>query len=89
MQKFLCFVIFVKTLKIQNGRHFWRGKTFWKLGQLLSGGTLWVKNFVRIALSSTVFEIQGCLCFTFLKKIPKFKMATILTSKIFVETWKG
>ena len=32
-------------------------KIFLKLGKLLRRDTLWVKNFVEIALSSTVFEI--------------------------------
>ena len=32
-------------------------KIFWKLGKLLRRNTLRVKNFVEIALSSTVFEI--------------------------------
>ena len=32
-------------------------KIFSKLGKLLRRDTLWVKNFVEIALSSTVFEI--------------------------------
>ena len=32
-------------------------KIFWKLGKLLHRDTLRVKNFVEIALSSTVFEI--------------------------------
>ena len=45
--------------------------SFSKLGQLLSRVTLHVKSFVKIALSSTVFEIQALFCFTFLKK---FKM---------------
>ena len=36
----------------------------------------WDKNFVKIALSSTVFEIQAFLCFAFLKKIQK-KMTAI------------
>ena len=40
--------------------------------------TLWVKHFIKITLSSTVFEIQAFFCFAFLKKIRKFKMATIL-----------
>ena len=30
---------------------------------LLCRHTLWVKNFIEIALSSTVFEIQAFLCF--------------------------
>ena len=32
-------------------------KIFWKLGKLLRRDTLWAKNFVEIALSSTIFEI--------------------------------
>ena len=32
-------------------------KFFWKLGKVLRRDTLRVKNFVEIALSSTVFEI--------------------------------
>ena len=28
---FLCFAIFVKNLKIQNGHHFWRDKIFLKV----------------------------------------------------------
>ena len=27
----LCFAIFGKNLKIQNGRHFWGGANFWKI----------------------------------------------------------
>ena len=187
IQAFLCFAIFVKNFEIQNGRHFWRDKFFWKIGSATqqiypvgqknlskslylawfsrykhfvlcifekklkisnnrlfwwvknslklgkaslhrspvdqkvlarslyvalfsryknfcdfcekfenskwvpflavqnifengvtySRATLWVKNFVKITLSSTVFKIQAFLCFAFLKKIWKFKMATI------------
>ena len=31
-QAFLCFAIFAKNSKIQNGRHFWRDKIFLKTG---------------------------------------------------------
>ena len=34
---------------------------------------LWVKNFVEIALSSTVFEIQAFLCFAIFAKISKIQ----------------
>ena len=51
-----------------GGIHF-----FGKLGQPLSRCTLWVKNFIEIALSSTVFEIQAFLCFVFLKKDSKIQ----------------
>ena len=67
---------------ISDGRKF-----FLKLDQLLRS-TLWVKNFVEIALSSTVFEIPGFLCFAFLKKIRKYKMTTIFGNEIFDETWE-
>ena len=42
-------------------------KIFWKLGKLLRRDTLRVKNFVEIALSSMVFEIQAFLCFPYLE----------------------
>ena len=54
----MCFAIFGKNLKIQNGRHFWGGENFFgKLHRLHSLDTLWVKNSVEIALSLTVSEI--------------------------------
>ena len=31
IKAFLCFAIFAKTLKIQNGFHFWRDKIFFKI----------------------------------------------------------
>ena len=51
----LCFAIFGKNSKIQNGRHFWGGK----LQRLHSLDTLWVENFDEIALSRTVKEIEA------------------------------
>ena len=30
----LCFAIFDKNLKIQNGRHFWGGENFWKIAKI-------------------------------------------------------
>ena len=64
----LCFAIFGKNLKIQNGRHFWGGKIFGKLQRLHSLDTLWVENFDEIALSRTVKEIEANLCFAILGK---------------------
>ena len=57
-------------------------KKFLKLGQLL-------KIFVKIALSSTVSEIQAFLCFGFFFKFENSKWPPFLASEIFVETWKG
>ena len=49
-------------------------KFFWgKLVWLLSRDTLWVKNFVEIALSSRVFEIQAFLCFAIFAKNSKIQ----------------
>ena len=39
------------------------GKIFGKLQRLHSLDTLWVENFDEIALSRTVKEIEGNLCF--------------------------
>ena len=55
----LCFAIFGKNSKIQNGRHFWEGKILGKLQRLHSLDTLWVENFAEIALSRTVKEIEA------------------------------
>ena len=55
----LCFAIFGKNSKIQNGRHFWGGKFFGKLQRLHSLDTLWVENFDEITLSRTVKEIEA------------------------------
>ena len=30
----LCFAIFAKNSKIQNGRHFWGGENFWKIAKI-------------------------------------------------------
>ena len=80
IQEFLCFAIFAKNSKIQNGRHFWRDNFFFKL--VLLREALWVKNFVEIALSCTVFKIQAFLCFTILGE--NLKIAAIFgETKIF------
>ena len=64
----LCFAIFGKNSKIQNGRHFWGGENF-----LHSSDTLWVENFDEIALSRTVKEIEGNLCFAIFGKNSKIQ----------------
>ena len=51
----LCFAIFGKNSKIQNGRHFCGGENFLKIANI----TLWVENFDEIALSRTVKEIEA------------------------------
>ena len=63
---------------------FREGKFFGKLQRLHSLDTLWVENFDEIALSRTVKEIEANLCFAFLTKVRKFKMAAIFgEGKIF------
>ena len=49
---------------------------------------LWVENFDEIALSRTVKEIEGNLCFAIFGKIRKFKMAAILGRGKFFENCK-
>ena len=73
IQAILCFVIFGKNSKIQNGCHFWGGEIFfWKLPIIHSLDTLWVENF-EIALSRTVKEIQAILCFAIFGKNSKIQ----------------
>ena len=80
----LCFAIFGKNLKIQNGRHFRAGEIFFKIAKNTMLKYLWVENFDEIALSRMVKEIEGNLCLPFLAKLRKFKMAAIFgEGKIF------
>ena len=80
----LCFAIFGKNSKIQNGRHFWGGENFLKLQRLHSLDTLWVENFDEIALSRTVKEIEANLCFAiFGKKFENSKWPPFLRNVIF------
>ena len=46
----LCFAIFGKNSKIQNGRHFWGGENFFKNCQ----DTLWVENNAQIPCGSKI-----------------------------------
>ena len=59
----LCFAIFGKNLKIQNCRHFRGGEFFFKIAKNTMLKYLWVENFDEIALSRTVKEKEGNLCF--------------------------
>ena len=69
----LCFAIFGKNSKIQNGRHFWGGENFLKLPRVQSSDTVWVENFDEIALSRTVKEIEANLCFATFDKNSKIQ----------------
>ena len=63
--------------------HFWQkfkmaaifgeGKIFGKLQRVHSLDTLWVENFSEIALSHTVKEIEGNLCFAIFGKNSKIQ----------------
>ena len=50
---------------------FGEGKIFFKLPRVQCSDTLWVENFDEIALSGTVKEIEGNLCFAILGKNSK------------------
>ena len=59
----LCFAIFGKNSKIQNGRHFWGGENFLKIAKITFLTYPVGENFDEIALSRTVKEIEAILCF--------------------------
>ena len=69
----LCFAIFGKNSKNQNGRHFWGGEIFLQTAKITSLDTLWVENFDKIALSRTVKEIEANLCFAIFGKNSKIQ----------------
>ena len=69
----MCFAIFGKNSKIQNGRHFWGGEYFFLIGKSRILDTLWVENFAEIALSRTVKEIEANLCFAIFGKNSKIQ----------------
>ena len=67
----LCFAIFGKNSKIQNGRHFWGGEIFLKIAKSTFVGYPVGENFDEIALSRTVKEIEAILCFAIFGKNSK------------------
>ena len=73
IESILCFAILGKNSKIQNGRHMWEEKNFWKLPRVHCSDTLWVENFDEIALSHTVKEIEANLCFAIFGKNSKIQ----------------
>ena len=62
--------VFAFKAEIQDGRQKWRENDFWEKLKVDSADTLRVKNFVEIALSRSVSEINAFLHF-----MQKFKMA--------------
>ena len=73
IEAILCFAIFGKNSKIQNGRHFWGGENFLKLPRVHCSDTLWVENFDEIALCHTVKETEANWCFAILGKNSKIQ----------------
>ena len=56
IEAYSCFSIFSKTLKIQNGHHFWEKEYFLKIAKRHFLDTLWVENFNEITLFCTVMQ---------------------------------
>ena len=52
---------------------FGEGKIFLKLQRVQCSDTVWVENFDEIALSRTVKEIEGNLCFAIFDKNSKIQ----------------
>ena len=62
--------VFVFNTEIQDGHQKWRENNFCEKSPVDFADTLWVKNFVKTALSRSVSEIN-----MFLRLTQKFKMA--------------
>ena len=69
----LCFAIFGKNSKFQNGRHFWGGENFLKIAKITFLRYPVGENFDDIALSRTVKEIEANLCFAIFGKNSKIQ----------------
>ena len=69
----LCFAIFGKNSKTQNGRHFWGGENFLKIPKITFLRYPVGENFDEIALSRTVKEIEAILCFAIFGKNSKIQ----------------
>ena len=69
----LCFAIFGKNSKIQNGCHFWGGENCLKIAKSTALIFLWVENFDEIALPRMVKEIEANLCFAIFGKNSKIQ----------------
>ena len=59
----LCFSIFGKNLKIQNGHHFWGCENFLKIVKSTLLRYPVGQKFRRVTLSRTVKKIEVNLCF--------------------------
>ena len=68
----LCFAIFGKNSKIQNGRHFWGGEIFLKIAKTTMLRYPVGENFDQIAVSRPVKEIEANLCFAIFGKNSKW-----------------
>ena len=89
IEAILCFAIFGKNSKIQNGRHFWGGENFLKLPRVHCSDTLWVENFDEIALCHTVKEIEANFVFChFWQKFENSKWPPFLGRGKFFENCK-
>ena len=69
----LCFAIFGKNSKIQNGRHFWGGENFLKIVKITFLKYPVGRKFRRNRSSRTVKEIEGNLCFAIFGKHSKIQ----------------
>ena len=83
----LCFAIFGKNSKIQNGRHFWGGENFWKIAKIA-----FLRSPVRDRAISSKFSThrvsKECNICNFQKNFPSPKMAAILNFRIFAKNGK-
>ena len=52
--RFFFFFFFAFNTEIQDGHKKWKENDFWGKSPVDSGDTLWVKNFIEIALSCTL-----------------------------------
>ena len=73
----LCFAIFGKNSKIQNGRHFWGGENFLKIAKRTSRIPWGTKISTKSLYLTRLRRYKQICVLPFLAKIRKFKMVAI------------
>ena len=85
---FLCFAIFAKNSKIQNGRHFWRDKFFLKIGmatlQIYPVGQKFRRNRSILQGFQDISIFMFC---NFCEKFENSKWPPVLARQKFFENW--
>ena len=90
IEPFLCFAIFAKNSKIQNGRHFWRDKNFFENWHGYSAEIPCGSNISSKSLYLARFSRYKHFCvLQFCKKFENSKWPPFFARNFLFENWHG